>query len=293
MKQALAIDIGGTSVKYGWVDSQGRIEKEGKFLTGETRNLEEFICELESIIIEAVENNIVEIGISSLGVFDAKGQCLGGVENLEFLQGICIPDVLNQFLRAHCLSELTNEITITIMNDGVAAAMGEYWIGEAKACSNFVCVTLGTGIGGAIVLDGEPLLGKHFHSGEIGYTNYHSEEDYMELKYSTQNVIARAEKDDGYSFIEAIRNEEEKTVEIFVQWMEELGQFIANTILLIDPEKVIIGGGISVQKEILLPALREAVDKHLPEDFRGEVEICVARNGNQAGLLGAVGQYFK
>ncbi|MFI3173093.1 MAG: ROK family protein [Eubacteriales bacterium] len=290
MKKVLAIDIGGTSVKYAHISQTGEVSNKSSYHTATIATLEEFLEQLRKVVVESVEQGITQIGISSLGLFHEQGMCLGGVENLAYLNGVNLVDQIHRWYP---------EIEVRIMNDGTAAAMGEYWLGEAKGCNHFICITLGTGIGSAIVINGQPLLGSNYRSGEIGYTNYQTESDYFELQYSTKGVLDRAAKVlqveaiDGLQFVEYVKKGDPDCVRLFTEWMEALGGMIANTILVLDPEKIIIGGGISGQKEWLCEALYEEVQRKLPPDFRGKNNVVPAKNGNDAGLLGAVASYYR
>lgn len=288
----LAFDIGGTSAKYAYISQQGMVTNQGRFDTSAMDSREEFFTSIQSVIGKAVSEGISRIGIASLGMFNQSGMCLGGVENLPFLEQMNLPEQIRAWYP---------EVACHIMNDGVAAAMGEYWIGEGQGCNNFICIILGTGIGGAIVINGKPLLGSHFQSGEIGYSNYKSEEDYLELHYSTKGILktATAHMDkkgmkemDGMTFVELVKEDNTVCAALFNEWIDALASMIANSILLLDPEKVIIGGGISGQKEWIREALDKHIQLHLPPAFQGKVAVKVAKYGNDAGLLGAAESYF-
>ncbi len=287
--KALAIDIGGTSVKYAYISSEGEISNKNSFDTYNMTSLEVFLAEIHRIVETGIIQGIRKIGISSLGIFDTDGMCLGGAENLPFLEGV-------NLRREICA--WNDEIQCSIMNDGTAAAMGEYWLGEAKGCQNFLCITLGTGIGGAVVFGGKPVLGSHFQSGEVGYYNYANEMDYMELSYSTKGVLEEAAKRmnrsqiDGFTFVEHVKNGDAICSTLFQEWMNVLGSMLANYSLLLDPEKIILGGGISGQKEWICDALTCSMQKYLPISFRGKTKVYPAKYGNDAGILGSVEGYF-
>lgn len=287
--QVLAIDIGGTSLKYAYISENGLIYEKENVLTKNLKYFDEFMEVILPVVQKAIEKDIRQIGISSLGIFDNEGLCMGGVENLSFLQNKNISlEIKAKYPQIDC----------RIINDGVAAAMGEYWLGEGQDCNNFICVTLGTGIGGAIILDGKPVVGSHFQSGEIGYTDYRSENDYMEVHHSTKGILCQAayalnlEELDGHSFIDYIREENPICIMLFEKWMETLGKMFANYVLLLDPEKIIIGGGISGQKEFICTALYEKMQLHLPQGFGGKTQVKAAMHGNDAGLLGAAEMFF-
>lgn len=289
-EQVLAIDIGGTSVKYGVVSPEGEITQKGKFKTGSQMILSDFISNINDVVELAVKQGIKKIGISSLGTFDKTGMCLGGVENLPFLEGINLPnEVKAKFPQMEC----------RIINDGVAAAMGEYRLGEGQNCSSFICVTLGTGIGGAIVIEGKPILGSHFQSGEIGYSDYQGPNEYLEMRYSTKGVLKEAarqmqvQKIGGIEFTDNVKAGEPICSEIFQDWMEVLAKILANAVLLLDPEMIIIGGGISGEKEWICNKFGTELKRKLPAAFGEKICVKVAKNGNDAGLLGATAIFIQ
>ncbi len=288
-EKVLAIDIGGTSVKHAYVSSQGEITEKGRFKTGKTCDLQIFLKELCEVVKKAVSVGVQKVGISSLGIFRSDGLCLGGVENLAFLKGVNLTEQMQMWYP---------ELECHIINDGTAAADGEYWLGEGMDCDSFICMTLGTGIGGAIIIDGKPIHGSHFQSGEIGYSNYKSEDDYLERKYSTKAVLAEAakqlqvEKIGGIAFVEAVKNKDAICEQLFEEWMEALAGMLSNAVLLLDPEKIILGGGVSGEKDWICKALKEKLDLCLPQAFHEKLQVCVAKNGNDAGLLGAAEIFF-
>ncbi len=287
--RVLAFDIGGTSVKYAEISECGEVRNKASFRTKEKKDLGSFLEEMLGVVEEKWQEGIRKVGISSLGIFDKSGLCLGGVENLAFLEQVNLPEEIRmRFPDVEC----------HIKNDGVAAAVGEHWLGEGRGCDNFICMTLGTGIGGAIVIDGKPVTGSHFQSGEIGYSNYRSEQDYMELHYSMKGVLRRTaqlmgvEKVGGVEFVEKVKAGETTCCKMFEEWMEALAHMLANSMLLLDPEKIIIGGGVSGEKKWLCDAIEAHLRKKLPPTFRDKVCVKVAKNGNDAGLLGAVVEFF-
>ena len=108
------------------------------------------------------------------------------------------------------------------------------------------------GIGSALILDGRPYPGSHFQSGEIGYSDYSSSEEYLEIDYSTLGILRRASaltgsQLDGFAFIQRIRDNDPCCLQLLEDWTAKLGRVLANNILMLDPDRVVIGGGISKQ----------------------------------------------
>ena len=214
---------------------------------------------------------------------------MGGVENLPYLKGVDIPGFLRQ---------RNPSLKVSIMNDGTAAALGEYWLGSGRGSRVLLCITLGTGIGSALILDGRPYPGSHFQSGEIGYSDYSSSEEYLEIDYSTLGILRRASaltgsQLDGFAFIQRIRDNDPYCLQLLEDWTAKLGRVLANNILMLDPDRVVIGGGISKQSDILIPLLEKQTNRQLPPQYRQLAEIVPARLANDAALFGAVKPFYE
>ncbi len=133
---SLSIDIGGTSAKYAYVTADGKLTGKDSFPTSGLKNLDEFYQLLLPVIDKAIACGAVNVGLSCPGFIQSDGLCMGGVENLPYLKGVNIPE----FLRQHNPS-----LKVSIMNDGTAAALGEYWLGSGQGSRVLLCITLGTG----------------------------------------------------------------------------------------------------------------------------------------------------
>jgi predicted NBD/HSP70 family sugar kinase len=141
-----------------------------------------------------------------------------------------------------------------------------------------------------------PLLveGAHFRAGEVCYLYYRSNDDYYEKRVSTGAVMKQAADRlslpgiDGVAFFKRARMGDKVCLELLDCWMEELSRMFANLVVILDIEKIILGGGISSERELLLPRIRSAVDRRLPPGMRGQTCIEAALCANNAGMLGAV-----
>lgn len=272
---SLSIDIGGTSAKYAYVTADGRLTGKNSFSTSGLKNLDEFYQRLLPVVDEGFACGAVNVGLSCPGFIHSDGLCMGGVENLPYLKGVDIPGFLRQ---------RNPSLKVSIMNDGTAAALGEYWLGSGQGSRVLLCITLGTGIGSALILDGRPYPGSHFQSGEIGYSDYSSSEEYLEIAYSTLGILRRASaltgsQLDGFAFIQRIRDNDPCCLQLLEDWTAKLGRVLANNILMLDPDRVVIGGGISKQSDILIPLLEKQTNRQLPPPVSaaGRNRSCPAR----------------
>lgn len=250
------------------------------------KGLDCFIRTLTGLIQKT--SDISGVGICTAGIVDSqKGKILGGIENIPYLKGVELRSILQ---------DATGK-QIEILNDVSAVALGENWVGAARGCPNFFCITIGTGIGGGLMLDGKLFEGSNFHAGEIGYMNYSTNGNCLETGCSAKALLGLASEVFGESpitpnlFFDRVASSEPKATVLYRQWIDGLAKALANALLIIDPEKLIVGGGITERGELLRKPLEEAIYKHLPEEMNGHWTIELAECGNNAGMLGAV-RYF-
>jgi glucokinase len=288
-RKYLGVDIGGTSVKYAIVDSSGQIYSQSSFETGSDMTKEQFLFEFDKVIEDSLKERIKGIGICSLGFINSvTSDIVCGVENLPFLKNVNFEKYIAQQFRFH---------HVKVINDANSAALGEGWLGAGKDCSAFFMMTLGTGVGGAIVIDSKIVDGVNFRAGEIAYLDYADKDNYFEKFVSTKQVIELAAKKleiddlDGVAFFNKVKEGDEICNAILSDWMLNISKIIANIIVLLDPKKIIIGGGVSKQEDIIIPKLKANVRRMLPPSFQGQYDICMAKMNNKAGCLGAVSQF--
>lgn len=190
----IGIDIGGTMIKWGLIDGQGNILKRGMLPTEPQLGLEAFVAKLKTIITEQNNSSTQGIGISVPGFVNPdSGEIVGGIPNIPFLLGENLKEHLNN------ISD-----NIKVINDVKAAALGECWVGAATGYKSLFCTTIGTGIGGCLMLDGKIYDGAHFHAGEMGFMRYRNEDDFLEKNYSAKGLIAMARHELGNDELEAI-----------------------------------------------------------------------------------------
>ena len=288
----LGIDIGGTSAKHALINGEGRIIQQDAFHTGLQMSKDQFLQRLFSIADCAIQDaGIYGIGISTMGVVDPMtGTILGGTPNMPSMAGLPLGEILHQRYPQQ---------KVSVINDVKAMAYGEMWRGAAKGRKNFFSITLGAGLGGCIVIDGRVLDGIHFRAGEICYLDYSNEGEYLEKYTSTKYVLEKAAKFmnithlNGFEFFEYVKNGNIVCKRVLEEWMQKISRLIANVIILLDPEMVVIGGGISNESSLFLPYICNNLANMLPPEFCNQTEICTAKCKNQAGMLGAISTLIK
>ncbi|TAH67136.1 MAG: ROK family protein [Anaerolineaceae bacterium] len=284
MKKYLAMDIGGTFIKYSIMDANFNEEYIKSVPTKE--NPEEFKEQLLSIVDE-VKTSIHGIAIS-IGGFLNPVTC----ENTDFSVG----ENFVSFNLKDVLSEYSG-LPVSAENDSNCAALAEMQIGAGRECKDFCVMTIGTGIGGAIIKDRKLFRGKNYKAGEFGLCLFSKEKENGERYYTTapatSDLVERVSKALGKRIdgVYVFNNLDQPEIrEIYNDWIEDIALLVGNTAISLDPEKVLIGGGISVQ-EVFIKDLRDRVFEifdHLIDYTK--VEAC--NLGNHAGKIGALIEFF-
>ncbi|PKJ53852.1 ROK family protein [Bacillus sp. SN10] len=284
MKEYIAFDIGGTQIKYGIVSETGIVLKHKTVPTEIHLGGEQIIQKLILLSKNLMgEHTISGIGISTAGIVDIyKGIVTGGAEHIPNYATIPIIDRLQEVL----------QVPVSIDNDVNCAAFGEKWNGSGRDKRNFIILTLGTGIGGAIFIDGELYRGHSFSAGEWG--NMLIEGKTFEEVASISGLIrlVRNYKGDGnwngktiFELYDKGDKEVTQAVEVF---FKQLAIGISNLAYIFNPETIIIGGGITNRGNEFLKEVKEEVSKYLNKEIYNNCEIELAQNGNCAGMVGAI-----
>lgn len=285
MRQFAAIDIGGTAIKYGIVSDSGRIVFRDKTPTDAQRGGESLMNKTLDLVRKLNEEyQISGVGISSAGVIDANnGSVLLANNNLPGWQGMPIKTRVSEKFG----------LPVAVENDVNCVALGENWLGAGTDLHTFVCIALGTGVGGGIIIDNKIYRGHHYCAAEVsclratpGLT------DFLERNAATSALVKNISKKEGKPNIdgEYIFNQVRRGIAEYVSaldaWALEVAAGLSDIVYLLDPQAIIIGGGVSGSPDILLPVLDSALKQYLRPGFG--CELRVTRLGNAAGMLGAV-----
>lgn len=304
-KYVFGVDLGGTTVKMGlfaedatlidkWEIPTDKAEKGSKILPDIAASIQDKINEKS-----LEKENIIGVGIGVPGPVDSKG-VIYTAPNLGW-------DVFNV---NDTLSEMLG-LAVKAGNDANVAALGEMWKGGGAGYQNLVTVTLGTGVGGGIIIEGKVLAGYSGAGGEIGHIHVEDNEEKvcgcgnkgcLEQYASATGIVyiakKRLAKDDAPSVLRSHADFSAKTVwdavkagdgvaiEIAEQFGEYLGKGLASIACVVNPEIIVIGGGVSKAGEILLDYI---VKNYKPYVFKGsrDTKFALATLGNDAGIYGA------
>ena len=291
MGRYLGIDVGGTEIKYGIFDENGNefIEESGSAKSVRD-DLDKIIDILSRIIKSAKEIDGVGISIPG-GVDNENGVIIEGGA-IPVLAGVDLIGILNE----------KTGFNVAIENDANCVVLAEKWIGNGKDCSSFVCMTIGTGIGGGMFINNKIHVGKNFFAGEFGYIIIEEFEDYnniptLSFSSATEPLLKQValakemkfEDINGLKVFEMIENGDEVVIEAYRKWLRKLCIGINNVGFSIDPEKFLIGGGVSGAPR-LIPDIKEELRKINPYTESWKIETC--KHFNSSGKIGAVYNYL-
>ena len=293
-KYAFGVDIGGTTCKIGFFDTNGTLLDKWEIKTNTENNGESILSD----VAKAVDNKLAQEAISK---DDVQGI------------GIGVPGPVDSQGVVNVAEELGNltGLTIKVGNDANVAALGEMWQGGAKGSKDVIMVTLGTGVGGGIIVDGKVVAGFNGAGGEIGHITVNNDEieacncgqyGCLEQYTSATGIVRLAKrklaKSTEETSIREIPNLTAKDVfdaakagdAIAIGLVDEvcaiLGSTLSNIACVVNPEIIVIGGGVSKAGDILL----DNIKKHFVETaFMAcrDTKFALADLGNDAGMIGA------
>ena len=277
----LAIDIGGTMIKYGLVSSDGEILSTNKIETEAEKGLENILNKIDNIFKRYKENNPVGIAVSGTGQINGIiGKVIGGNPIIPNWIGTNLVKIL----------EKKYNLPAVLENDVNCVALGEKWIGAGKDLSNFICLTIGTGIGGGIILNNQLFRGENFVAGEFGHILIKKGE--FEQFASTTALIRlvkeRTEKTlNGKEIFDLEKKEIVEYQEVISEWIENLTDGLSSIIYCFNPANIILGGGVIGQGEPLINRIKNSLFKKIGSQFKEKLNITQAKLGNNAGMIGA------
>lgn len=286
MKEYICIDIGGTSIKHGVVREDGTFAVTGEMPTQAMEYGGPGIMEKAKKIVEVYREEYHPEGIciSTAGMVDCeKGKITYAAPLIPNYTGTEIKKTLEDLYGIPCEVE----------NDVNCAGLAEHFAGASKGSSISLCLTIGTGIGGAIIIDGKVFHGFSGSGCEVGYMHLPGGE-FQDLGASSILVKKTAEYKridpasiNGKYVFEQAKQGDSDCIRAIQEMCEVLGMGIANICYVVNPEVVVLGGGIMAQKEYLKDILRESLDKYLIPSVARHTRMEFAQNQNQAGMLGA------
>jgi len=302
MKQAYGIDIGGTNVKLGIVDSRGNIARRGAIPT----MAEDGPDAVAERVVEwfasggGKESEPSGAGIGCAGLVNSREGILYSSPNLPGWVNVNMEDIFSRVLG----------MPVVVDNDVNCAAYGEFLFGTGKEADDFFCLTLGTGVGGGLILNGALYRGFSGQAGEIGHTVIEAggklcncgSRGCLEAYVKASAIIERTSEyieegvDTGLSIgpsitVKEISEAAEKGDAAAGKALAETGRYLgiglANIVHMVNPRIIAVGGGVSGAGDLILGPARESLREHLMDEVLLKVEVVRAKLGNNAALAGA------
>lgn len=303
----IGVDVGGTSVKLGLFDKDDNLIARGSF---KTKTIEYLVDDLVKNIKKIFKENnkdikdLIGIGIGFPGHVDGEAGVVVYSNNL----------IAHNFPLVQKIQEQIN-VPIRISNDANVAALGEFTYGKGKGVNNIVFVTLGTGVGGGIIIDGKMLEGKNGAGAEIGHMVISTNgplcscgrrgcfETYASASALIRNAriamtnnptsklckaVKSPEELDGKVFFDVLLKGDKVANIVFESYIEDLAEGLTNLANIFRPDAIIIGGGISYRGDVLMEPLQIRLEKMIyGGQWNARVELMVSELKNDAGIYGA------
>jgi len=279
-KQYLVFDIGGTSIKYGLMDTDLQLKHTGHCPTeyNQDGHILKMLVEISQRV--AAKHELVGIGVSTAGIVGPDGAIQYAGPTITGYQGTPIKAELMR----------VTGLPVFVVNDVDACLLGEQLAGSARNARTAYCVALGTGIGGAYLEDGRLLNGAHGTANSIGYTLYdvtsHTNYEQRASTLTLDRELAQYQVSVKEAF-ERARQEEQPYLEIIDRWSATVAAGLAQIMLLFDPEVLVIGGAVSQQGEFLRNLLQTHIDELVPKNLC-QTRLEGAALADKAQLYGAV-----
>ncbi|MFB7138404.1 ROK family protein [Gottfriedia sp. NPDC056225] len=297
MEYVVCFDIGGTFIKYGLINRNGQLAFKDKVPTP-ISNIKRLLPDLLAEKIKSLQNDfsIVGIGISSCGLVNH--------ETGEILFSNNIPGYTGMKL-AEILSDLFN-LPVSVENDVKSACLGEMWKGAIQGKQNVVFLTLGTGIGSTIIVDGKILSGTHHLAGELGHTVIVSGgrscgcgrrgcfERYAATSAFVNDFIEEKKKEgitveniSGEEILALVEEGDSVASTVYQKFICHISVGLSNIVHLLNPEAIIIGGGIVEQGDKFIQDINSEIKKEIMSIYNQDTIAYASILGNDAGLYGA------
>ncbi len=306
----IGIDVGGTNTVVGIVDARGQILRKGSLKTAKHEKVEDYLDELAEVINELIEDSGTKGQIKGIGAGTPNGNYFSG--SIEFAPNLRWKGVIPF---AQLLEDRVG-IPVVLTNDANAAAIGEMTYGAARGMKDFIVITLGTGVGSGIVVNGQLVYGHDGFAGELGhvivrrktgricgcgragcleaYTSAtgvaRTAREYLELKPDVQTQLRNIPVDQITSkdVFDAAVGGDELALEIFDFTGKMLGEAFADFIAFSSPEAIILFGGLAKAGELIMNPIKEGMDENLLTIYKDKVKLLFSElKEGDAAVLGA------
>jgi glucokinase len=286
LTQVIGVDLGGSAIKLGRYDALGNCHQSLTVPTPQPATPEAVFSVLLEATSQITKNvkSIGGIGIGLPGPVDASGRISQIAINLKNWQNVPLADWI----------EAKTNLSVVMANDANCAGLGEAWLGAGRRFKNLILLTLGTGVGGAIILNGELFVGHQGTAGELGLITLNFDGPVCNSgnrgsleQYASVQAIRRETGLEPAELAAKAKSGDTNAIEYWQQYGRRLGAGLASLIYILTPEAIILGGGISAGAELFLPGTIAEIERRVLASSRQGLQVLIAELGNQAGAIGA------
>lgn len=282
--EVIGIDLGGTAIKLGRFSKDGKCQQSLTVPTPQPATPEAVIQAMVAAINSLEITAVKAIGVGTPGPTDAAGKIAKIAINLVGWNDIPLAELL----------ETKIGLPTILANDANCAGLGEAWLGAGRNFRNLILLTLGTGVGGAIILDGKLFTGHQGAAGELGLITLNPEGPKCNSgnngsleQYVSVQAIRRITGLEPLELGELAEKGDRKALEFWQTYGKNLGIGLASLIYVLTPEAIILGGGVSASAQFFLPAAVAEIEQRVLPISRTGLQVLLAELGNQAGMVGA------
>lgn len=290
VKKYISLDIGGTYMKYGLIDENGNILEKNELATEAEKGGPQILDKAMKIIGDyTAEHDIEGVAISTAGMVDTeKGAISYASELIPNYTGVNFKNTIREKFDLPCVVE----------NDVNCAGLAEYKTGAGKGSEIAIVLTIGTGIGGSAIINGEVYHGASGSAMEVGYMHVNGStfETLGSAKALVEKVAKLKEDDvanwDGKKIFDLAKEGDEICIRAIDEMCDILAIGISNIAYVLNPDMVILGGGIMAQGEYLYDKIDDKLKIHLEKPLYDKISLKFASHQNSAGMLGAYYNYL-
>lgn len=283
--QVLGIDLGGTAIKLGRFTKNGTCLQSLSVATPQPATPDAVVDAMMDVIAQIDPNQqTIAIGVGTPGPADASGRIARVAINLCNWHDVPLADLL----------EAKTGCKVIIANDANCAGLGEAWLGAGSRFRNLILLTLGTGVGGAIILDGKLFVGHQGAAGELGLITLNPDgppcnsgnQGSLE-QYASVGAIRRRTGLEPAQLGALAQAGDLNALTFWYSYGKCLGAGLASLIYILTPEAIVIGGGVSASAEFFFPSVWAEIEQRVLKSSRVGLQLLKAELGNQAGMVGA------
>jgi glucokinase len=286
--KTIGVDIGGTKTAIG-LFKDGVLEQKQEIKTDAKLGGEHVLSRIIEVIMPYVDDDLKGIGVGAAGQINRAGEVMSSTDTFTNWKGVNVKQIISRATSSR----------VEVVNDVQAMGLGELHFGAGKNVRDFICIALGTGVGGAIIADGGLIRGHLGAAGEFGHMRIYADgrtcpcgnKGCLEAHVSGVALELRYKEmfganDKGLFIFQKARNRDAKALEIVNQYLDDLTEGLTSLIHIFNPEKIVIGGGVATSLIPYMTCINNTIHKKV-SDVNAGVLIELSTIGGNAMLLGA------